>query len=111
MINTLDIYERISLKLSMSERDFIDNLNNTLNEMKSSCNLNSTDKNYLPIVYTINDNIDVDDRYTPAIIDNIIYIKSNNNEFKAEFVRKMKEANNSIWNDNAKGRKFPRKGW
>jgi len=111
MINALDIFESVSLKVSISEREFIDKINLTLNEMASEYKFNNDKDNEKTVVYTVDENIDIDDRYLSAIVDNILYLSSGNADFKSEFIRKAKAADLSIYRENTKGRKLVRRSW
>lgn len=104
MIDAKNLFESLSLQDEISERKFINFLNNTLNEV--SCAIPSKDKSKLSKVFTIADSIDLDSRYESCIVDNIMFLNTAKTDYKSEFVRKLANANNSVFKENCKGRKL-----
>ena len=49
--------------------------------------------------------------YHNSIVDNILFLATNEEVYKSEFIRKSKDAFLKYWNDNAKGRRIRRMRW
>ena len=49
--------------------------------------------------------------YHNAIVDNILFMISNDTNYKSEFIRKSKDAYLKYWNDKAKGKRQRRMRW
>jgi hypothetical protein len=49
--------------------------------------------------------------YHNSIVDNIIFLATQGELYKTEFMRKSRDAYLKYWNDNAKGRRIRRMRW
>ena len=112
MINVNSLYSSFALNSDVKERVFLEKLNNTINELYVNCNLNPlTPYSEMPKALTINDTLDIDERYYGSIYDNIAYLLFSNNDFKSEAIRKYREVNSSIYREHAKGKKLSARSW
>jgi hypothetical protein len=107
-MTALDIYESVNLINPLSQRKFLENLNSTLIEIKSSY---ETQHKELIEISSINDTVDIETLYKDCIIDNILFLATRNNEFKGEFIRKARDVSLNVWNKKAKGIKLKKRGW
>ena len=112
MIRVDKLYESVSLKASVTERAFVDKLNSSISEIYNKCKLNpETEYEEMPRATSVKDTLDIDSRYLDSIHDNIIYLVTGNNDSKSEAIRKYREADTSVWNDNSKNRRLKRRSW
>lgn len=108
----LEMYEKISLKTPIEQRKFFNYFDDSVNELMSMYDLVIIDgKTYeAPTTDLYVDNV-VLPLYHNAIIDNILFMVSNDANYKSEFVRKSKEAYLKYWKDKAKGKRIRRMRW
>ena len=95
----------------MSQADFLNYYNDTINEIVNLYGESLTiDGNALDICTSLDEEVCLDDAYTEAIIDNIIYLANNDNTVKKnEYIRKSKNAYNRLWSRRARNMKFRRR--
>lgn len=108
----LEMYEKISLKTPIEQRKFFNYFDDSVNELMSMYDLVIIDgKTYeAPTTDLYVDNV-VLPLYHNAIIDNILFMVSNDANYKSEFVRKSKEAYLKYWKDKAKSKRIRRMRW
>ena len=108
----LDIYEKVNLIVPIEQRAFFNFFEDTVNELQSLYRdfVFVEDAEYTPPESLLEDNV-VLPLYHNSIVDNILYMISNTADYKAEFLRKSKDAYLKYWNDNAKGRRIRRMRW
>lgn len=108
----LEMYEKISLKTPIEQRKFFNYFDDSVNELMSMYDLVIIDgKTYeAPTTDLYVDNV-VLPLYHNAIIDNILFMVSNDANYKSEFVQKSKEAYLKYWKDKAKGKRIRRMRW
>lgn len=110
----LKMYEKINLKAPVEQRIFLNHYDDSVNELISMYGDNFVlidDAEYeTPTTDIYGDSV-VLPLYHNAIIDNILFMVSNEANYKSEFVRKSKDAYLNIWNDRAKGRRQRRMRW
>lgn len=108
----LEMYEKVSLKTPIEQRKFFNYFDDSVNELLSLYDLVIVeDKAYeAPTTDLYEDNV-VLPLYHNAIIDNVLYMISNDMNYKSEFIRKSKEAYLKYWNDKAKGKRIRRMRW
>jgi hypothetical protein len=105
----LEIYEKVCLKTPMEQRRFFNFFNDSVNELLSSYDI-VTEGEFEPITDLYADNV-VLPLYHNAIVDNILFMASNDATYKSEFLRKAKSAYLKYWNDKAKGKRIRRMRW
>lgn len=108
----LEMFEKVSLKTPIEQRKFFNYFDDSVNELLSLYDLVIVEgKTYeAPTTDLYADNV-VLPLYHNAIIDNILYMISNDTNYKSEFVRKSKDAYLKYWNDKAKGKRIRRMRW
>ena len=107
----LEMFEKISLKTPIEQRKFFNYYDDSVNELMATYDIVIEDgKTYAPITDLYDDNV-VLPLYHNAIVDNILFMISNEAEYKSEFIRKSKDAYLSYWNDKAKGIRQRRMRW
>jgi hypothetical protein len=107
----LEMFEKISLKTPIEQRKFFNYYDDSVNELMATYDIVIEDgKTYAPITDLYEDNV-VLPLYHNAIVDNILFMISNEAEYKSEFIRKSKDAYLSYWNDKAKGIRQRRMRW
>lgn len=107
----LEMYEKISLKAPIEQRKFFNYYDDSVNELMSTYDIVIEDgKTYAPITDLYENNV-VLPLYHNAIVDNILFMISNEEIYKSEFIRKSKEAYLSYWNKKAKGTRQRRMRW
>ena len=108
----LDIYEKVNLIVPIEQRAFFNFFEDTVNELQSLYRdfVFVEDAEYTPPESLLEDNV-VLPLYHNSIVDNILYMISNTADYKAEFLRKSKDAYLKYCNDNAKGRRIRRMRW
>ena len=108
----LEIYEKISLKAPIEQRKFFNYFDDSVNELLSLYDIVLIeDKEYeAPTTDLYADNV-VLPLYHNAIVDNILFMISNDANYKSEFIRKSKDAYLKYWNDKAKGKRIRRMRW
>lgn len=108
----LEMYEKISLKAPIEQRKFFNYFDDSVNELMSKYDIVIADgKTYeAPTTDLYGDNV-VLPLYHNAIVDNILFMISNEEVYKSEFIRKSKDAYLKYWNDKAKGVRQRRMRW
>lgn len=107
----LEMYEKISLKTPIEQRKFFNYYDDSVNELLATYDIViEDDKTYAPITDLYEDNV-VLPLYHNAIVDNILFMISNEAEYKSEFIRKSKDAYLKYWKDKAKGARQRRMRW
>lgn len=109
----LGIYEKVSLKAPIEQRKFFNYFDDSVNELLSLYNgyVIAEDKKFeAPTTDLYVDNV-VLPLYHNAIIDNILFMVTEDANYKSEFIRKSKDAYLKYWNDKAKGRRVRRMRW
>lgn len=107
----LEMYEKISLKAPIEQRKFFNYYDDSVNELMATYDIVIEDgKTYAPITDLYENNV-VLPLYHNAIVDNILFMISNETNYKSEFIRKSKEAYLSYWNKKAKGTRQRRMRW
>jgi hypothetical protein len=107
----LEMFEKISLKTPIEQRKFFNYYDDSVNELLATYDIVIEDgKTYAPITDLYEDNV-VLPLYHNAIVDNILFMISNEAEYKSEFIRKSKDAYLKYWKDKAKGTRQRRMRW
>ena len=108
----LEMYEKISLKAPIEQRKFFNYFDDSVNELMAMYDIVIAEgKTYeSPTTDLYSDNV-VLPLYHNAIVDNILFMISNEAEFKSEFIRKSKDAYLKYWKDKAKGVRQRRMRW
>lgn len=108
----LNIYEKVSLVLPLEQRRFLNFFDDTVNELLSMYNgfVIEKGKEYR-MPKTLEDETAVLPLYAPAIVDNILFMATGEQNYKVEALRKSRDAWLKYWNDNAKGRKLKGMEW
>lgn len=112
-MSVLAIFEKVNLAIPIEQRRFFNYFDDTVTELQSMYSgfVFEKDTEYQP-PEALSDKNAVRPLYHGAIVDNIIFLASNEEARKAEFMRKSREAYLKYWNDNAKGKKIKiRKEW
>ena len=108
----LEIFEKVNLKVPIEQRRFFNYFEDTVNELQTlySGFVFVKDAEYQP-PKTLSDENVVMPLYASAIVDNIIFLASGEENYKSEFIRKSRDAWLKYWNDNAKGRRLRSVRW
>ena len=107
----LEIFEKISLKAPIEQRKFFNYYNDSVNELMSMYDIVIEEgKTYAPITDLYENNV-VLPLYHNAIVDNILFMVSNEEIYKSEFIRKSKDAYLKYWRNKAKGTRQRRMRW
>lgn len=113
----LEIFEKVNLVIPIEQRRFFNYYEDSVNELQSTYGdfifiENAEIAEYTPPkMLTDEDKNVVLPLYHNAIVDNIIFFATGEERYKAEFIRKAKDAYLKYWNDNAKGRRIRRMRW
>ena len=108
----LEIFEKVNLVIPMEQRIFFNFFADSVNELQSLYRdfVFIKDKNYTPPTRLNDDNV-VLPLYHNSIVDNILFLANQGEQYKGEFIRKSKDAYMKYWNDNARGRRKRRMRW
>lgn len=109
----LEIFEKVNLVVPLEQRRFFNYFNDTVNELAalySGFLFDTTEGDYTP-PQNLSDSVKVLPLYHNAIVDNILFLAGQNENYKSEFLRKAQLAYLKYWNDNAKGRRVKRMRW
>ena len=108
----LEMYEKISLKAPIEQRKFFNYFDDSVNELMSMYDIVIAEGKTFeaPTTDLYGDNV-VLPLYHNAIVDNILYMISNEADYKSEFIRKSKDAYLKYWKDKAKGVRQRRMRW
>lgn len=107
------IYEKVNLAIPLEERRFFNYIEDTTRELMSMYGkfvLEEGIKEFTP-PETMADEFPIRPLYTPAYVDNIVYLATGNETMKSEFLRKSRDAYHKYWSDNAKGKQMIPKRW
>lgn len=114
----LEIFEKVNLVVPLEQRRFFNYFNDTVNELNTLYDgfvLDAEAKAKAKGDYTppqdLSDSVQVLPLYHNAIVDNILFLSGQNENYKGEFIRKSNLAYLKYWNDNAKGRRTKRMRW
>jgi hypothetical protein len=108
----LNIYEKVSLVLPLEQRRFFNYFDDTVHELMSMYSgfvIKKKEEYESP--KTLEDECTVLPLYAQAIVDNILFMATGEQNYKVEFLRKSRDAYLKYWNDNAKGRKLKGMEW
>ena len=107
------IFEKVNLIYPVEQRRFFNLLNDTLIELAGLYGdvpkLLYTGEKELEAVTSLDYEIGILPLYQNAVVDNILFFLSKEENYKNEFLRKSQAAYLKYWNTNAKGRKM--KNW
>ena len=111
----LEIFEKVNLVTPIEQRRFFNFFEDTVNELQSLYGdfgdfVFIKGMEYTPPKKLTDDNV-VLPLYHNAIVDNILFLITNEENYKGEFIRKSNDAYHKYWNDNAKGRRKRRMRW
>ena len=109
----LEMYEKINLKAPIEQRKFFNYYDDSVNELISTFGdfVIAEDKKFEhPTMDLYSDNV-VLPLYHNAIVDNILFMVTDDSNYKNEFIRKSKDAYLKYWNDRAKGARQRRMRW
>jgi hypothetical protein len=117
IMTILEIFEKVNLVTPIEQRRFFNYFEDTVNELQSLYKRRDfifiKDKEYTPPKMLTDDNDDnvVLPLYHNAIVDNILFFATEDENYKGEFIRKSRDAYLKYWNDDAKGRRRRRMRW
>ena len=108
----LEIFEKVNLVIPMEQRIFFNFFADSVNELQSLYRdfVFIKDQTYTPPTRLNADNV-VLPLYHNSIVDNILFLANQGEQYKGEFIRKSKDAYMKYWNDNARGRRKRRMRW
>jgi hypothetical protein len=111
----VEIFEKVNLVTPIEQRRFFNYFEDTVNELQSLYSdfgdfVFVKGKEYTPPKKLSDANV-VLPLYHNAIVDNILFFATNEENYKGEFIRKSDDAYKKYWNDNAKGRRKRRMRW
>mgnify|MGYP007037158360 CR=1 FL=1 len=108
----LEIFEKDNLVIPIEQRRFFNAFEDTVNELQSLYRdfVFIKDKKYTPPKSLTEENV-VLPLYHNSIVDNILFLATQGEAYKGEFIRKSKDAYLKYWNDDAKGRRKRRMRW
>ncbi len=111
----LEIFEKVNLVTPIEQRRFFNYFEDTVNELQSLYSdfgdfVFIEGKEYTPPKSLNADNV-VLPLYHNSIVDNILFLATNEETYKGEFIRKSDDAYKKYWNMNAKGRRKRRMRW
>jgi hypothetical protein len=113
----LEIFEKVNLIIPLEQRRFFNYFNDTVNELNTLYDgfvLEADCEEFTP-AQDLSDSVQVLPLYHNSIVDNIIYMASQDasqrGEYKGEFIRKSRLAYLKYWRDDAKGKRVKRMRW
>lgn len=108
----LEMYEKVSLKAPIEQRKFFNYYDDSVNELLALYDLVLIEGESFeaPTTDLYADNV-VLPLYHNAIVDNILFMISEDANYKSEFIRKSKDAYLKYWRDKAKGVRQRRMRW
>lgn len=108
-MTVLQMYERVCLTTELDQRRFVNYLNDTQTEIVSlygeRIKLTAQD------IDAIDDDVLLDEKFHPAIVDNILYLAGQDDKYKESFLAKSHAAFLNLWNKNARRKQVKCKGW
>ena len=107
-----EIFEKVNLVVPIEQRRFFNYFEDSVNELLSLYDsfVIEDGKEYIPPSALGDENV-ILPLYHNAIVDNIIFLESQNETYKTEFMRKARDAWLKYWNDNARGRRMKKPRW
>ncbi len=107
-----EIFEKVNLVFPLEQRKFFNYFEDTVNELNTLYDgfVIAPGEEYTSPKDLSDANI-VLPLYHNSIVDNILFMVSQSEVYKSEFLRKSRLAFLKYWNDNAKGRKMKRARW
>lgn len=109
-----EIYEKVSLKVPLEQRRFFNFFNDTVAELEALYpDLLFKEGVHFTPVHDLSDENVVLPLYTPAIVDNILYLCGYDQQgiLKQEFTRKSRNAYVHYWKNHAHNRRVRRMRW
>ena len=108
----LEMYEKVSLKATIEQRKFFNYFDDSVNELLALYDIVLIEGKSFEATTTdlYADNV-VLPLYHNAIVDNILFMISEDANYKSEFIRKSKDAYSKYWRDKAKGVRQRRMRW
>lgn len=108
----LEIFEKVNLVTPLEQRRFFNHFNDTVDELVAVFDglVLESEGEYTPLK-DLSDSVPVLPLYHTAIVDNILFMATQDENRKGEFIRKAKMAHLKYWNDNAKGKRVKRMRW
>lgn len=108
----LEMFEKVSLKTPIEQRKFFNYYDDSVNELLSLYDFVLVDgkTHETPTTDLYADSV-VLPLYHNAIVDNILFMVSNDTNYKSEFLRKSKDAHLKYWHDKAKGKRIRKMRW
>ena len=108
----LEIFEKVNLVTPIEQRRFFNYFEDSVNELMALYDkfVFEDGSKYTPPTALSDDNV-VLPLYHNAIVDNILFLAGQNENYKSEFIRKSRLAYLKYWNDNARGRRTKRMRW
>lgn len=101
----IDLFERVNIVASISQRAFIDYYINSVNELMGLYGekyVIQRNKEFDGNISDIRAENVIMPLYDVPTVDNILYCITGNQEYKSEFLRKADEAYRKYWRDGAK---------
>ena len=111
-MKVLEIFEKVNLTVPIEQRRFFNHLEDTVDELKSMYRrfVTEDDKEYIK-PEDINGEIIILPLYKDAIVENILFLATNEEPRKSEFIRKSRQAFLRYWSEHAKGKRIKRGRW
>lgn len=108
----LEIFEKVNLVTPIEQRRFFNYFEDTVNELQTlyAGFVLEKEAKYTP-PKALSDENAVLPLYHNSIVDNILFLAGQNENYKGEFIRKSRLAFLKYWNDNAKGKRIKRMRW
>lgn len=113
-MNYLEMYEKVNLQIPLEQRRFFSYFDDAVNEIMGLVGNKKTifveEKSYLP-PEKLSDEIVVRPLWHDPIVDNILWKATQNELYKSEFIRKVREVYKGYNAVEAKGRIIKRARW
>ncbi len=111
-MNYKKMYEKVNMAVKLEERRFLNYFDETVGELVAAYgNFLFEDNARYKAPESLDDKCVLLPLYHNAIIDNILFMADQGEEYKSEFIRKARNAYNKYWHDNSKGRRIRRARW
>ena len=109
----LEMYEKVSLKAPIEQRKFFNYYDDSVNELLALYDsyVIAKGKKFEAPTTDLYAEIVVLPLYHNAIVDNILFMISEDANYKSEFIRKSKDAHLKYWREHAKGVRQRRMRW
>ena len=107
-----EIYEKVCLKTRLEERRFFNHFNDTVIELEAMFPGMICDGAFTPFE-KLTDECNVKNIWTPAIVDNIIFLSGDDKDgtYKSEFIRKAQNAAHAIRKKDGRARHIKKRRW